>query len=612
MCGIVGIAHKDCQQIENEILQQMSATMINRGPDGYGEYYDRNIGMAMRRLSIIDLAHGWQPFMSNAGNVVAFQNGEIYNYRILQQELKHAGYCFKTDSDTEVLAHGYAAWGIDGLLQRLDGMYAIAIYDKIRRELHLARDRFGEKPLFYIHADDYFVYSSNTVALNILPWLDIKIDPESLAYYLALHYVPGDKTIFTHIHRVLPGERLCFHIDAFRKNILPYYELPLQNSLTRPSKHRLIQTIESSVKSRLIADVPVGVFLSGGIDSSVIAAIAAQYQPRIDTFSMGFHASEVDESRYAQQVADQIHSNHHHFYFDEQTFMTLLPEVVSSLDEPVGDQALLPLYWLCREAKKYVTVVLSGEGGDEIFGGYGYYEDFVDDRRFLEKIKTYFTRHSPSPPLLDSLINNPIPTTPSGFPLLTDQSTRELLIGIYHGVNGFETQLLKKLNLCQDRLQRAMAADIFTWLPDDLLVKFDRMAMRHSLEGRAPYLHPEIVAMGLNLPPKEKIFRGNKKRYFKNIAGQWLPQTIIHRRKQGFILPMRQWIQQWFAQHGGAQRYFCKINFPHLNVRELDKLVQDDINAGILRERLLFAMIILFEWYAEYTTRIQRFKSAST
>ena len=373
MCGIVGLVDTKQPDFPDALLDAMRDVMRNRGPDGVGTFREGPIAMAMRRLSVIDLEHGWQPLYSRGGRVVAFQNGEIYNYRPLRSELESLGFLFATQSDTEVLAHGYAHWGIEGLLDRIDGMYAIAILDRDRRELHLARDRFGEKPLFYQAVPGRFAYASDLTALAALPWAgDAPVDPLSLDRYLALHYVPGDRTILAGAQRVMPGERLRIPLDSLVPEKARYYRLPA--SVGSPiSDEELSRLIEASVRSRLVADVPVGVFLSGGIDSSLVAAIAARENPHINTFSIGFPSAAHDESPHAREVARHIGSTHHEFVFDEGKFMELLPEVASALDEPLGDQATLPLFWLCREARKFVTVALSGEGADEIFGGYSYY-----------------------------------------------------------------------------------------------------------------------------------------------------------------------------------------------------------------------------------------------
>ncbi len=323
MCGIVGLIDTIAGNVSPRLVATMRDVMITRGPDGDGQYLDGAVGMAMRRLSIIDIEHGQQPFSSREGQVVTFQNGEIYNYRKLKKQLEDRGYQFISDCDTEVLAHGFAEWGISELLHQLDGMYAVAILDRGSRELHLARDRFGEKPLFYTVSKGRFAYSSNLLALAALDWVDDEIDAQSLERYLALHYVPGEATIFKSIKRVLPGERLVVPLEDPVPTRCRYYTLPLGREKTI-SDNDLAAVIEQAVESRLIADVPVGIFLSGGLDSSILAAVAAKKHPGIATFSMGFASPGHDESRYAQIVAAQIKSTHHHFRFDEDSFRSLL------------------------------------------------------------------------------------------------------------------------------------------------------------------------------------------------------------------------------------------------------------------------------------------------
>ena len=426
MCGIVGLIDTIEGRVAPRLLQSMRDLMIARGPDEAGDYFDGPLGMAMRRLAVIDIETGSQPFFSRGDEIVAFQNGEIYNYRELKPELEQRGYQFISQADTEVLAHGFAEWGIEELLRRIDGMHAIAILDRKEKELHLARDRFGEKPLFYTWAKGRFAYSSNLLTLAALDWVSEEIDPDSLDRYLALHYVPGDATIFKAIKRVLPGERLVVSIDDPQPRCHRYYQPGLEDN-HEFSDDDLAARIESAVESRLVADVPVGIFLSGGLDSSVLAAVAARKHPGIATFSMGFTSPGHDESRYAQTVADKIGGDHHHFIFDEESFHSLLPQVASALDEPAGDQAMLPLFWLCREARRHVKVALSGEGADEVFGGYSYYDNHLSRSGLVSRLKSQFVGSTEK--WQRRLIHNAEPTTPSGFPLLTDTATRARLTG---------------------------------------------------------------------------------------------------------------------------------------------------------------------------------------
>jgi asparagine synthase (glutamine-hydrolysing) len=581
----------------------MRDVMVRRGPDGEGHYIEGPVGMAMRRLSIIDLEGGWQPFFSRQDQIVAFQNGEIYNYRELRRELEDLGCHFVSQSDTEVLAHGYAEWGPDDLLSRLDGMYAIAILDRASRQLHLARDRFGEKPLFYTQGKGRFAYSSNLLSLAALDWVNDEIDAESMNRYLALHYVPGESTIFKSIKRVLPGERLAVPIDDPDPRRNRYYTMTLGGS-RKIADAELAEVIERAVVSRLVADVPVGVFLSGGLDSSLIAAIAAKEQPHISTFSMGFDSASHDESRYAETVAKKIGSSHHHFVFDDESFRSLLPLVASVLDEPVGDQAQLPLYWLCEEARRHVTVALSGEGADEIFAGYGYYRPYAVTSNWRSKLSgSLLGRAQPPKAVARRLVQNEEPVTPSGFPLLTDISGRRRLTGISGAeIDRWEEGLLAWLGGASDSLQRAAAADLATWLPDDLLVKFDRISMAHSLEGRAPYLAPAVVEMGLSLPAVQKINNEVNKAALRRVATRWLPREILERPKQGFVLPMGKWLAQWF-QGQPVLDYFLERAVSGLDMKEVAGVTAEDLLQGVKRERLLFALVLLVEWHQSFKSR---------
>jgi asparagine synthase (glutamine-hydrolysing) len=573
----------------------MAGMMTVRGPDGEGRFCHGPIGMAMRRLSIIDLEGGWQPFFSQGESIVAFQNGEIYNYRDLQVRLERHGHRFLSASDTEVLAHGYAEWGIAGLLDRLDGMFALAILDLTSRDLHLARDRYGEKPLFYTTARRRFAYASDLGVLASLPWVDEVIGPDALRAYLALHYVPGDATLFRSIRRVLPGERLVVSIDRpDEPHGLRYFRPSLEGE-EGVCDDELAEIVERAVESRLVADVPVGVFLSGGLDSSLVAAIAARAHHGIATFSMGFHSAAHDESAHAMAVARSIGSDHHHFRFDETAFETLIPAVAAALDEPLGDQAALPLYRLCQEARRHVTVALSGEGADEVFGGYGYYQGHA------------------AAPARDRLLNEAGAVTPSGFPLLTDARTRARLVPDgceANQGNTWETEYLAWLATSKDSLRRSTAADLGSWLADDLLVKFDRMSMAHSLEGRAPYLSPRVVTAGLGLPAADKVAGNQSKLALRRVAARWLPPAILERNKQGFVLPMAAWLRGWFAHRGRALDYFHEREVPGLDPQAVADLVQDDLDRGVKRQRLLFALVLLVEWYAAFQRR-RRWKLAT-
>lgn len=606
MCGIVGYFGDG---LCSSLLDRLLSSMERRGPDGEGRFVDGSLHMGMRRLSIIDLAHGWQPFESAGGNVIAFQNGEIYNFKALRRALEADGATFHTNSDTEVIAHGYARWGIRKLLSNLDGMFALAIFDKVEQKLHLARDRFGEKPLFYSRGPGVFGYGSTLLSVASMPWVKDDFDPLSLNRYLAVHYVPGDRTIFKDIQQLLPGERLEFDIrrqQVFRQR----YYTPNLTRQSNLSEDELAATIEEAVESRLISDVPVGVFLSGGIDSSVIAAIAAKKNSRIATFSMGFPEVDFDESKVAADVARHIGSEHHSFIFNENNFPVLMKEVAASMDTPVGDQALLPVYWLSKEAKNYVTVVLSGEGGDEVFGGYSYYQKFYNALRAQSK--------TPVQKLIqiaerfwskESFLSEKLLATPSGFPLMIGEKDRAALLeGHCRGSDAWEQDFLGWLSNAKDSLQRATAADLGSWLADDLLVKLDRMTMAHSLEGRAPYLSANVVEAGLSLNPESR-YASESKVALRSIAKRYVPADVVNRPKQGFCLPMKQWLLDWFDLHGGVRPYFKARPIPSIKIDVLCNMIEWDVQHGIVRDRFVFAIVMFAEWWSEFATQRDRVRS---
>jgi len=596
MCGIAGLIEPGSPP-RGAWLDVMLDSMVHRGPDGSGRFVDGHVALGMRRLAVIDLAGGNQPLVSRGGRVIAFQNGEIYNFADLREELSGHGYAFSTHSDTEVLAHGYDRWGIDGLLSRIDGMFALAILDRDARRLHLARDRFGEKPMFVASANGRFAFGSTLTMLGALPWVDDGIDPISLRRYLALHYCPGRRTILRGVSRVLPGERVVVDVDDLSCEHHRYYVPPL-SSAPPVSDDELAAEVERAVVSRLVADVPVGVFLSGGLDSSLICAIAARHSPGILTFSMGFGSPEHDESAHAEEVARASGTRHHAFQFDSQSFAELLPKVADALDEPVGDQACLPLLHLCVEARKHATVVLSGEGADEMFAGYGYYND-APGVRLVDRTLAAVGLSSGS----ERLLGGTRAVTPSGFPLLTDRGDRDRLLPDRDEADEWERDVIAWLDRSANPLQRASAADVATWLPDDLLVKFDRMAMAVSLEGRAPYLAPRLAELGLGLPPAQRMDGGVSKVALRRVARRWLPTPILERRNQGFVLPMRDWLGHWFAAAGGVHAWAERTPIPLVDGKVLEEMVARDLGNGIQRERLLYALALLAEWHRSAKAR---------
>ncbi len=613
MCGIAGFVSAI---LTNGNLHAMLGTMVARGPDGAGEFHEGPIHMGMRRLSVIDLEHGSQPLYARGKSVVVFQNGEIYNYKGLRRRLEEQGYIFLTESDTEILAHGYAAWGFERLLREVDGMFAIAILDRSIKRLFLARDRFGEKPLFFCASSRGFAYASNLLSLSAMPWVSEDWDERSLDNYLTMHFVPGRRTMFRDIQQVLPGEMLELDVEELSLSRRRYYT---PDPTKPPASEKILrETLEEAVTSRLVADVPVGVFLSGGLDSSVIAAIAARAQPGIKTFSVGFKDQSADESRYAEVLARHIGSDHRCLNFDQDAFFHLLPKVAEVLDTPIGDQALLPVFWLAREASQYVKVVLAGEGADEVFAGYGYYRQFRGTSA-RARLRTWLRRVGMAEgKTMDSgrLVQERTACLRSGFPILMGAEERGMLLdGFTRDVaasvdqDEWEEELVKGVGRLCGPLLRATMFDLRVWLPDDLLVKFDRMAMAHGLEGRAPFLHPRLVEAGLGLEEKRRMDASTSKVALRHLARQYIPVALSEREKHGFILPMSRWLGMWFVRHGGAQSYFADRPLPGLHAEDLVRVVEEDIKRGIKRERLVFALVMLAEWWYAFERARRELKS---
>jgi len=612
MCGILGLVAREGVAARPR-LQAAGDLMRTRGPDGAGEFVEGNLALAMRRLAVIDVAGGNQPLFARGGEVVCFQNGEIYNHESLRRELEAAGFAFKTRSDTEVLAHGFVAWGMDGLLERIDGMHAIALLDRRAQVLWLARDRFGEKPLFVAErwsgnarGDVRFAFASSLKSLGALLQQRLELDPVALDHYLALHFVPGRRTIFRDVVRVLPGERWRVDFQSGAIERRRFFTLPLPAARAAAPEvidDELRGALAAAVRSRLVADVPVGVFLSGGLDSSLVAALAAQARPGIDTYSIGFAAGPHDESPFAEQVARHVGSRHHRFQFDERSFLALFADVAATLDEPVGDPAQLPLLWLCREARQRATVVLSGEGADELFGGYDYYSRFAPAVGVRERWARWRARSRTGLPAATArLLDHDERSLASGFPLVLSRAQRRALLPDLPaaGPDPWEEELFAKLATAHDPLQRATAADLLTWLPDDLLVKFDRMAMATSLEGRAPYLDPKLAALALALPPAQRATVAQRKVALARAAAPLLPPAIVAREKHGFVLPMKRWLAELFAAEGGAQRWFAARPLPPIEGAALAALLPAPGETELAKSRPLFSLALLHQWHAEF------------
>jgi asparagine synthase (glutamine-hydrolysing) len=557
MCGIAGILSTTAPVSPDEI-EAMTSAMAHRGPDDAGAWVRGQAGLGHRRLSILDLSPlGHQPMWSADGRRVIVFNGEIYNFERIGSDLVRAGHRFRSRCDTEVILAAYEEYGT-GCLERLRGMFSLAIWDDNDRTLFVARDRLGKKPLYYYADGTRFAFASELGALLRLPWLPSDLDLHAVSSYFALQYVPGPRTIYRHVRKLQPGHFLTVREFGARHRIERYWRPGCGGGTDTDPIRTLGGLLEESVALRLIADVPVGVLLSGGLDSSLITALAARQSPRrVQTFSVTFPHKKLDESSYAELVARHAGTDHHAISADEAT-PDVLCAVVEHLDEPLADPAAVPTYVIARLAARHVKVVLTGEGADELFGGYRHYrwERLAAPalglppgvRRAAARL---LVRSSGQRSLTDRIIKVLDSRTEASvarwvtvfgaddrrrcfsreFQVVTDGV--DPLAPIYDIVGGSDSD---------DGRGRALALDLQSWLPDDLLMKVDKMSMANSLEARAPYLDQVLVEYVLSCRPTLKFSAFRSKILLKRLGLRYLPPEIVNRRKHGFEVPVASWL----------------------------------------------------------------------
>jgi len=568
VCGIAGIAALDPRQpIDAGPVAAMLACVAHRGPDDQGIHTAPGIVLGHRRLSIIDVAGGHQPLFGARPSTAVVCNGEIYNYRELAAELTALGHTFETRSDTEVAAHAYDQWGLD-CLDRLDGMFALALWDGARGRLLLARDRMGEKPLYYALTDRLLLFASELSALRAHPALDAKLDLRSLAYYLALEYVPAPHTILRGVHKLEPGHALALERGQVRT--WAYWQIELRPAGEPPSfgaaARELRRLLDQAVRSRLVSDVPLGIFLSGGIDSSAIAALAARHGA-LETFSIGFAEKSFDESAYARAVARRIGSRHHERILRPAELPELVPRLPAMLDEPLGDASIIPTALLSRFARERVTVALGGDGGDELFAGYPMHQAQrvaafgralpaglraliersvralpVSHRNFSFGFKalSFLRGAAEAPPRNHALWMSSF-AGGEQLALLTDDVWAEL----GRGFDEFEP--LGRAWSKSDGaplLGRVTHLDAVTYLPNDILMKVDRASMRVALEVRAPFLARPVVELAFGLPDRYRMRGLTGKRLLRAAVSDLLPPSVLGRPKKGFGIPVAAWLNE--------------------------------------------------------------------
>ncbi|RMG22266.1 MAG: asparagine synthase (glutamine-hydrolyzing) [Armatimonadetes bacterium] len=566
MCGIAGIISIDrpLGDVRDQVLAMVGA-LRHRGPDDTGLFAHPRAVLGMARLSVIDLQGGKQPIANETGRVCAVQNGEIYNYRELRNALSARGHRFQTQSDTEVLVHAYEEYGLS-FPEKLTGMYAVAIWDSDRERLVLTRDRLGEKPLFFAYAHGCLLFASEMKALmRTRADLDLTVDAAALDEYLSFGFVSAPQTIYLGIRKLAPGHTLV--VEDGQIKITRYWVPDLRPPAGRNEAEitdEIEELVERSVRRQMNADVPLGAFLSGGIDSSVVVAMMRKVSNGpIRTFTIGFDDSAFDERDPARTVARHLGTTHEELVLDPD-IAEILPRLVAAFDEPFGDKSVVPTYFVANLARQHVKVALSGDGGDEVFGGYLSYMDALHKERRAKQI----------PASLRPVVRRMWHVYPSGAPaafrlrkrgynaqdrfvassfVFDPDAKRQLLCGdVRAKIVALDPLYPKARHFVgcptSDLLTAIQWNDLHHYLPDDILAKVDRMTMLNSLESRAPLLDHTLVEHGLGLPRRYKIWGHEAKVALRKVAARYLPQEILTRPKQGFGLPVKAWLSTSLAR----------------------------------------------------------------
>ncbi|GAE34383.1 asparagine synthase (glutamine-hydrolyzing) [Halalkalibacter akibai] len=609
MCGFIGEIHNDqIEAIKEPIWSKAIAAIHHRGPDSTGHFIDKYVQFGFKRLSIIDLEHGTQPFNIQNRYIMVF-NGEIYNYIELRNQLISEGFSFNTDSDTEVLLSLFISKGID-CVKELRGMFSFAIWDKVEQTLFCARDAFGIKPFYYTETSERLFFASEQK--SIYAYINFReLSKEAFQYYLTYQYVPEPHCLSKEIKKLLPGHYMIKEINKppvikryFKKTFDPIKSSMLEH------KTKIRHILEDSVEKHMRSDVPVGAFLSSGIDSTSIVALAKKHNSKLKTFTVGFENKGFSEVDVAKDTAEKLQVENIHKIISADEFIKELPSIIWHMDDPVADPAAVPLYFVAKEASKHVKVVLSGEGADELFGGYNIYREPISLNWFgymptqlksmLQTIalglphdlkgKSYLLRGTT--PLSDRYIGNAF--------VLNETEKKQLLQG-YN--NDFPFQ-----NITKDLYQEAthyddslkmQFIDLHTWLPGDILVKADRMTMAHSLELRVPFLDKDVFKVASEIPTSAKISHGTTKYILREAMKDILPETVLHRRKLGFPVPIRHWLKD--ELYDWARTIIIESSTEYLfNKGEVLKLLQQHAQSKADNSRKIWVILCFMIWHSIY------------
>lgn len=609
MCGIAGFNWND----ENKI-KKITELISHRGPDQAGFYFDENLSLGHRRLSILDLTeNGKQPMTSSNGNFTIVFNGEIFNFKDIKEDLAAKGYKFNSKTDTEVLLYGYKEYG-KKILDKINGQFAFAVYDKQKEEIFLARDRVGINPLYYYFKDDKFIFGSELKVI-IGAGIEKKIDKFSLNYYFLYGYTPREKTILENCYKLKKAHYLVFDLKSKKiKEKNSYWSIKKEILIKdeEDAKKKILKELEKSIKMRMVADVPVGAFLSGGVDSSAVVALMSKYTKNLNTFSIKFDHNEFDESKYAKIISDKFKTNHHVIKFTAKDVRKLVPKLVEHYDEPFADSSMIATFLVSKVARKNVTVSLSGDGGDELFGGYPSYSIYriimrISNLlpRFLWKAGCFLLHKIKSDKLLKLSKLFEIGALPKElrFPkfrsFLYSNEFKELA-GEKNAKKYFK-KYRGDIKILKNSLIDGSNIDIDNYMVDDILTKVDRASLGNSLESRPPMLDHNFLELAFSIDPKLKIKNSEEKYILKKSLESILPKEILYRKKQGFGVPLKYYFRGELKDM--VFKYVINYNKHNFYSKEITQEIKEIIKKKRWSKdysRLIWAIMMFNMWYDKW------------
>ena len=618
MCGIAGIAvFGDMPSPSYQVLKEMCNTIIHRGPDEDGMDIRDGVAMGMRRLSIIDLSGGSQPIFNEDLTIRVVYNGEIYNFKELRKELESCGHHFKTNTDTEVIVHAYEEYGKD-FPNHLNGMFAFSLHDITKRKLFLVRDHVGIKPLFYSFNRKHIVWGSEIKALLASNLVERELNIDALGQFLAWEYIPGEATLFKSIYKLEPAKMIEIDLDRPACKPETYWDVPhkeeILNRTIEEWEEEVDQTIRECVKRQLISDVPLGAFLSGGVDSSLVVSAMGDAK----TFSIGFDDPTYNELKWARKVADHLNVQH----IDDiikPDIENLFEQLMVFMDDPIGDFSIFPTYLVSHHARKHVTVALSGDGGDELFGGYETY--VADQKSYQYALIPVLLRHKFIEPFVKSLkprpakkgfinkairfvegLEQPEDLSHARWRIFTGNGFRETVFTT-DALNEITTseathiQRLFKEAGNRQPLNKSLYVDLKSYLCDNCLVKIDRMSMAVSLESRVPLLDKELVELAFRIPENYKVANGKTKVLLKKIAAKHVPHECVYRPKEGFSIPIKNWLKTRLRPLMEELLNSKKIEREGLfQTASIEKLKQEHLTGLANHSHILWSLMVFQDW----------------